>query len=856
MSPDKYHKLVSYEAVLSINCCLAHLRECSTPYAELTNTMATVDATEGPGSTRYDYVPLDHSIKETRLAELLPGDYEDDICFKLHHVALSSISASRLDQSSVNVEHLQKELPKDWKVRETLNGRFIFEKRKKYEPQEPYETSWVHPTAHIEPMPNNYNLIHTKPEYEALSHVWGPEEEKTVVYIDGILRATNSAAAKHEEAAQSPALGHTQNIKRKRTTDDDGTRQNSKHAHNDSEYSQARDRTAVTYGVLESPLIAGAATNSMVPQHTLRIRSELATALRHLRQKKRSRMLWVDNICIDQTNTTERSHLVRHMGQIYRLARNVIVWLGPETDNSKLAMSKLEYLGRQIELTDKGSWRVNAPKCLEPTWSRTPVPLPYDDETWTAIRHLLQRPWFRRLWVWQEAKLSNDDSFIQCGHKRMELYRFGAAVACIAAKVSIVHSVPADLEVPLFRAGDAVLRQFDEPFLNTLLHLNSKECYDPRDKIYGALGLAPPGMAERIAPDYEKDVEEVYTDATIAHFQMTDRVDFLLACDLDGRSLPGPSWVPDWSVVQRQTPRWLLSATLASGVSVSTAEVVRTPKPSLRLQGVEWGTVSHVASRAPNTTDSLEALKSVIKSWAPHDWNVRRYASGKESFADAFVKTVHWNTLKERCPFDHGLLTLSEAKSAMQSNLGSSLQAEPACIGGNPVSRVPTPRYREARGRCYVVLDNEYIGMTSAAVEETDVVCVVLGCPLPMILRPHSSGRFQVVGTTYIHGLMDAEGILGPLPPDYVVEVGASSGWYGGFTFRNIKTKISAEEDPRLGNLSPSWTRMDAVRTAEDPLHFVRYRNMATGKIINGDPRLLPEALRARGVPLKPLNLA
>lgn len=818
--------------------------------------MTTLHATEGPSWTRYHYVPLNHSIKETRLAELLPGEYEDDICFKLHHVALNSISASRLDQSSVNVEYLQKELPDNCKVRETLNGRFIFEERKEYQPQEQYKTSWDHPTAKFEPIPNNYNLIHTKPEYEALSHVWGSEEEKTLVYISAASSAAKLAAGKAAEDLQGPAVGHSQIIKRKRHADDDDVQRSSKRAFSNDERAKARDPLPTLHSVLDRQAVADVGTKSMAARFALHIRSELATALRHLRHKKRSRMLWVDNICIDQRNTTERSHLVRHMGQIYRLAKNVVVWLGPGNHNSELAMSKLEYLGRQIELTNKGSRRVNAPKCLEPTWSRTSVPLPYDSETWSAIRHLLQRPWFRRLWVWQEAKLANDDSVIQCGHKRMELYRFGAAAACIAAKVGIVNSVPTDLEVPLFRAGDTVLRQFDEPFLNTLLHLNSKECYDPRDKIYGALGLAPPSLAERIAPDYKKEVEEVYTDGAIAHFQIMGRVDFLLACDLDSRSLPGPSWVPDWSVVQRQTPRWLLSATLASGVSVSTAEVVRTPKPSLLLQGVEWGTVCHVGLMAPKIADSLEALEAVIKSWALHDWKDKTYASETETFADAFVKTLHWNTLQERCPFDHGLLTLSEAKSAVLSNLFSSPHEAVGCKSDDSHSRVPKPRYREAQGRFYIVLDNEYIGMTSAAVEETDVVCVILGCPLPMILRPHSSGRYQVVGPTYIHGLMDAEGILGKLPPDYVVEVGASSGWYGGFTFRNIKTNISVEEDPRLGDLPPAWIRMEAVRTAEDPLHFVRYRNLATGKTINGDPRLLPEALRARDVPLKPLNLA
>jgi hypothetical protein len=73
------------------------------------------------------------------------------------------------------------------------------------------------------------------------------------------------------------------------------------------------------------------------------------------------------------------------------------------------------------------------------------------------------------------------------------------------------------------------LRQFDEPFVNTLFHLNKKHCYDPRYHIYGALCLAPPQVADMIVPDYDKEVDDVYTEAVVALFQATGRLDFLLA---------------------------------------------------------------------------------------------------------------------------------------------------------------------------------------------------------------------------------------------------------------------------------------------------------------------------------------
>jgi hypothetical protein len=43
-------------------------------------------------------------------------------------------------------------------------------------------------------------------------------------------------------------------------------------------------------------------------------------------------MLWVDALCINQEDTTERNHQVMQMGAIYEKAKRVVVWLGrPKT---------------------------------------------------------------------------------------------------------------------------------------------------------------------------------------------------------------------------------------------------------------------------------------------------------------------------------------------------------------------------------------------------------------------------------------------------------------------------------------------------------------------------------------------
>lgn len=67
-------------------------------------------------------------------------------------------------------------------------------------------------------------------------------------------------------------------------------------------------------------------------------------ALKNLRKKrKKRRILWIDNICIDQSSNEERGHQVELMGLIYQNARTVVVWLGEEEPGTKRAFRRRRY---------------------------------------------------------------------------------------------------------------------------------------------------------------------------------------------------------------------------------------------------------------------------------------------------------------------------------------------------------------------------------------------------------------------------------------------------------------------------------------------------------------------------------
>jgi hypothetical protein len=85
------------------------------------------------------------------------------------------------------------------------------------------------------------------------------------------------------------------------------------------------------------------------------------------------------------------------MGIIYKSAAQVLVWLGPRTENSGLAVQTLENIGKGLiilheraHITRKpGAW-VNRFYEREEMWSM------YKD-SWMAIGEFLRRRWFFRL---------------------------------------------------------------------------------------------------------------------------------------------------------------------------------------------------------------------------------------------------------------------------------------------------------------------------------------------------------------------------------------------------------------------------------------------------------------------------
>jgi hypothetical protein len=101
-------------------------------------------------------------------------------------------------------------------------------------------------------------------------------------------------------------------------------------------------------------------------------------------------------------DVSEKNRQIAMMGSIFETARNVVIWLGPKSEDSDLAMSAISALDGATDF-------------------RT-----ISEEAWKALENLFSRAWFSRIWVLQEFKRGRNPYF-QCGKASFNWDRTGTA---------------------------------------------------------------------------------------------------------------------------------------------------------------------------------------------------------------------------------------------------------------------------------------------------------------------------------------------------------------------------------------------------------------------------------------------
>ena len=257
---------------------------------------------------------------------------------------------------------------------------------------------------------------------------------------------------------------------------------------------------------------------------TLGVTKNLYLALGYLRSQDTDRIFWVDAVCIDQGNNKERGHQVQQMGNIYSQASRVIFWLGPATYEIKVLMDSLKQLEEESTKHAYRDWKLADMRWMD-LWLEVQLILKdlYSDivtQQRAGMEMLLERSWFRRVWILQEV--ANANIAVVCtGTRSVSARIFALAPSLVGVQPEPHCQAVLDIMPGPSRKNSWWSQKRD--LYTLLLKFNGSQAGDPRDMIYALLGISSNvGNTSNLNVDYTKTVQQVIHDATLLLFGLSD----------------------------------------------------------------------------------------------------------------------------------------------------------------------------------------------------------------------------------------------------------------------------------------------------------------------------------------------
>jgi len=518
--------------------------------------------------------------------------------------------------------------------------------------------------------------------------------------------------------------------------------------------------------------------------HDTPVGPNLAAVLEAWRSNGYSKVpLWVDFLCIDQKNISERNHQVLRMYSIYQKAALVTVWLGPDRHDSHLAFDFMSTFVKQAHNLE---------------WIRRSISEHTFSREWCAIDHLLRRNWWKRVWIIQEMVAANDIVFV-CGDKSVQrdviVHFFESLISTDATYRRLLAS-----EEGIELSGDAITlaNTYLRPhawktrnLLQTAYATGKSSATDDRDKIYGVLGLAQDATALVGTPDYLLSIEQVYKRFCASFFQQYQSLEFL---SLAGQPVFGrtsrialPTWAPDWhrrtlsslnSKIRPATPTTAsgdmkaqamfsedLRTLTALGICVDIVDGLSCP---------DWVTngvckLQQAKSLKLAYNPGLETLEALSRTLIGDSRIMSKSYTGRDTLevfmrcCRGVVKGEQGNHKSERMrlifnswfkhhrDFGIGGKSLHEWLTSVQfeSQFPDDIEtAEERYIHKLSITHGPNrPLMTTSRG---------YLGLAVNNCKPGDLVCVIYGCSTPVLLR-RMTDHCIFIGEAYLHGIMNGE---------------------------------------------------------------------------------------------------
>ena len=509
--------------------------------------------------------------------------------------------------------------------------------------------------------------------------------------------------------------------------------------------------------------------------------------------------LWIDALCIDQTNIPERNDQVTRMRDLYAGAAKIIIWLGlpPTTSSSapdaqvggaNLAVTIILQVSdesvRNVEGESRESLRGRVLAFCHDRLTRV-----NGDNGWTAVQAFLTNDYWNRVWCLQEISTPDTTNIagplIWYGTGRILLLDVVIATSYMEGMTSLVSHT--SLDVHPFQRMDNVryrrrgVEKFGEIGLLDLFdNGRSMDASDARDKVFGLLGIVRGETTAGLQIDYENTVEDVYQEMVKWHVEKTQTLNVLGLCGMrsDRLNQTLPSWAPDL-VVASAKPLWkefhdmaiieekVYDACKGKECSVTFSN----PGRKMHLRGVLFDTISKVS--LPRSTAG-HTDKEITKAWI--EFTVEDAAAkddyvGGGSKTDAFKhaivadvsdadfsarrgEEVNWGKFDRAAleaalrmqdasagvggkgdRMDHELLEAIDRAKEEGRDLGKYFEDQENTVFPDDVFVLSRTATSMTQYRRLVWTKKGYLGLAPASAAVNDYVCILFGGSVPFVLR-------------------------------------------------------------------------------------------------------------------------
>ncbi|GIZ46603.1 hypothetical protein CKM354_000972300 [Cercospora kikuchii] len=552
-----------------------------------------------------------------------------------------------------------------------------------------------------------------------------------------------------------------------------------------------------------------------LPEGPLQITANLHSALDSLRLQNEVRTLWCDAICIDQTSDDERATQVAMMGQIYKSARRVLAWLGLAEPGDALAFATIA-ARRELSKRRKGSnaeyanvipeWLVSHPycECCKMAFSLPEAPA---TEGLLRVIDILKRAYFSRIWTIQEpASGQVVEVFCSPHHASWEDFEYTVRHAHLLGDRQADESEGEPLlmsEVRDFKTGVEDFRILDtyrseesrnslvpSRLLEAIVGFSTRQCYDPRDRIYAIRGIEGMEAAGELLPNYSISILELYREVALRcvlgsrdQEEYSPNISLVLALSgtesADVNKLGWPSWTPHFHHLTERSriKAFDYSSTTGSQFLHSNRDFSRAATTAatgeLCMQGTLFTVIeevlectacprvykndSHTEEYWTETLDSLLHWYCRCRCFVQRCWT---FIAGEQDIDEFMERLFRCNTYLHEQNYPISLddfQNLTEDFDLDQHDeLPESLRVEECYKSLFPyLHSKPQPHLDRWRILCRTARGQ--IGWVPPSCRAKDVVAVFPGAPNAFALRRIDHQRWEQLGDTYIDGLRGFE---------------------------------------------------------------------------------------------------